>query len=159
MSARRWWRVGAKVLHDVGSIGFGGGLAACLVIDLMAHRASPAEFAAARQVVAAIAQVLLVPSMVVVVLSGLLAMGATRGYMDAGWAWLKALLGLAVFQATLHLAGAGREQADTLAAAADPSLRDALLQAERNTLWVLIALSVANVVLAVWRPRLTVRVR
>lgn len=101
VSGRRWVRLGAKALHDVASIGFGGGLAACLVINLWANRAAAAEFTAARQLFAVIAQYVLIPSMAVVVLSGLLAMAATRAYQDAGWAWVKALLGISVFEATL----------------------------------------------------------
>jgi hypothetical protein len=97
--------------------------------------------------------------MAVVVLSGLIALAATRAYLDAGWAWLKALLGLSVFEATLLVVGSSSRQAEFAAAAADPGLLDALLRSERNTLWLLILLSIANVVLAVWRPRLTVKVR
>lgn len=159
MSGRRWWRLGSKALHEIASIGFGGALASCLVINLAANRASPAEFAAARQAFAAIAQYVLVPSMAVVVISGLIALAATRGYQDAGWAWLKALLGLSVFEATLLVVGSGRKQAELAAAAADTALLETLLRSERNTLWLLIALSVVNVVLAVWRPRLMVKVR
>ena len=159
MNGRGWLRLGAKALHDIASIGFGGGMAACLVINLVANRASPPEFAAARHAFAAIAQYVLAPSMAVVVVSGLIALAATRGYHDAGWAWLKALLGLSVFEATLLIVGSSRKQAEFAAAAADPTLLDALLRSERNTLWLLIALSIANVVLAVWRPRLTVKVR
>ncbi len=159
MSGPRWLRLGAKALHDIASIGFGGALAACLVINLVANRSSPVEFAAARNAFAAIAQYLLVPSMAVVVVSGLVALAATRAYLDAGWAWLKALLGLSVFEATLVIVGSSSKQAELVAAATDPTLLDALLRSERNTLWLLIVLSTANVVLAVWRPRLTVRVR
>lgn len=159
MNDRRWLRLGTKALHEIASIGFGGGLAACLVINLMANRASPAAFAAARQAFAAIAQFLLIPSMAVLVLSGLIALVATRAYQDAGWAWVKALLGLSVFEATLLIVGSGRKQAELAVAAADPALLDTLLRSERNTLWLLIGLSVVNVLLAVWRPRLTVKVR
>ena len=67
MNQRAWLRLGAKTLHDVASIGFGGALAACLVINLTANAAAPAEFISGRQVFAAIAQYLLVPSMAVVV--------------------------------------------------------------------------------------------
>lgn len=160
MSRRRLWRLLAKVLHEVAAIGFGGALAACLLINGAADRSSPEAFAAARQAFAAIASYLLVPCMAVVVVSGLLAIAATRGYMDAGWAWLKALLGITVFEATLMVVGSGSRQAEMLAAAsANPAALDALLRSERNTLWLLIALCVVNVVLAVWRPRLTWRVR
>jgi hypothetical protein len=148
-----------KALHDIASIGYGGGLAACLVINAMADRTVPLEFAAGRQVFDAIAQYVVVPSMAVVVLSGLGAMMATRGYVDAGWAWVKAVLGLSVFEATLLVVGSSRKQAELAAAATDPAVLDALLRSERNTLWLLVALSVVNVVLAVWRPRLSVKVR
>lgn len=155
MSGKRWFRVGSKVLHEVATIAFGGALAACLVINLAADRASPAEFAAAREMFAAIAKYVLVPAMAVVVVSGLIALAATHAYMSAGWAWTKALLGLSVFQATLLVVGAGRKQAElaAAAAAADAGLVDALLRSERITLWLLIAISGVNVVLAVWRPR------
>ena len=157
---RRLWRMLAKVLHEVASIGFGGGLAACLLINGLADRTSPEAFASARQAFAAIAHYLLVPSMAVVVVSGLLAIAATRGYMDAGWAWLKALLGITVFEATLMVVGSDSRQADMLAAmTSNPAALDALLRSERNTLLLLIVLSIVNVVLAVWRPRLAYRVR
>jgi uncharacterized membrane protein len=158
MSRQRWLRLGAKALHEIASIGFGGGLAGCLVINQVANRASPTAFAAARHAFSAIAQYLLLPSMTIVVMSGLIALVATRAYMDASWAWLKALLGLSVFEATLTIVGSSRKQAEVMAAAADPSLLDALLRSERNTIWLLIVLTAANVVLAVWRPRLTVTV-
>jgi len=159
MNGRRLLRLGAKALHDMASIGFGGGLAACLVINLTANRASSSEFAAARQVFAAVAQYLLVPSMAVVVVSGLIAMMATRGYQDAGWAWVKAVLGISVFVATVRLVGASTNQAELAAAVSDPGKVDALLRSERNMLWLLIALCVVNVVLAVWRPKMMIKVR
>ena len=34
-----------------------------------------------------------------------MALAATRAYRDAGWAWLKALLGISVFAATLMVVG------------------------------------------------------
>ncbi|MCF8205089.1 MAG: hypothetical protein K9J82_08445 [Methylotenera sp.] len=160
LPTRRFWRMAAKVLHELASIGFGGGLAACLFINGLADRGTAETFATARAAFAAIANYLLVPSMAVVVVSGLLAIAATRGYMDAGWAWLKALLGITVFEATLMVVGSGSRHEEMLAAfTADPVTLQALLRSERNTLWLLIALSVLNVVLAVWRPRLTWRVR
>lgn len=156
---RRWVRLGAKTLHDVASITFGGALAACLVINQVASRESAAEFAAARQSLTVIAQYLLVPSMGVVVLSGLLALAATRAYMNAGWAWIKALLGLAVFEATLVVVGSKDKQAAIIAAFPDPAALDVLLRSERNTLWLLVVLCIINVVLAVWRPRLSRKAR
>ena len=160
MNGSRWIRLGTKALHDIASIGFGGGLAACLVINLMASRTSPSEFAAARQLFAAIAQWVLIPSMAFVVVSGLIAMAATRGYQDAGWAWAKALLGISVFVATVRLVGSDSKQAElVVAVASDPNVLDAMLRSERNMLWLLIVLCVVNVLLAVWRPRMLIKIR
>lgn len=155
MNRRRWFRVGLKVMHEVGSIGFGGALLACLLIHQMADRASVAEFLAARQVFAAIAQHVLIPSMGVVVVSGLVAMAATQAYANAGWVWIKALLGLSVFEATLLVVGSSARQAELAAAVqtANTDVIDALLRSERITLWLLVVICVVNVVLAVWRPR------
>ncbi len=159
MSSRSWWRRTLKVLHEIAAIGVGGGLAACLVIGATAQIAAPAEFAAARQAIAAIARYVLVPSLALVLVTGLLAIAATRAFHDAGWAWLKALLGLSVFEATLVTVGASTRQAELAAAGADPSLLASLLHSERNTLWLLLTLAAVNVVLAVWRPRLVPKVR
>lgn len=156
VNGRGWFRLGMKAAHELATIGFGGGLLACLVINGTADRASPASFAAARQLFAVVAQYVLVPSMGVVVVSGLLALAATRGYLRARWAWVKALLGLSLFEATFLVVGSASRQTDLTAAlaAADTTAADALLRAERHTLVLLLVLSVANVVLAVWRPRL-----
>lgn len=159
MNGRRWLRLTAKALHDSAAIAFGGGLATCLVINLMANRTATSEFVAARQVFAAIAQYVLIPSVAVVVVSGLIAMMSTRGYQDAGWAWVKAVLGISVLVATFRVVGASTTSSELVAAAADPSALDALLSAERGMLWLLIALCVVNVVLAVWRPKLMITIR
>ena len=160
MTGRAWWRRSLKALHEIAAIGVGGGLAACLVIGFTAHVGAQADFAAARQAIAAVARYVLVPSLALVLVTGLLAIAATRAFHDAGWAWVKALLGLSVFEATLVTVGASSRQAELASAAAtDPALLASLLQSERNTLWLLLGLSVANVVLAVWRPRLTVTIR
>ncbi len=168
MSGSRWLRLAAKAIHDIASIAFGGGLVACLVINLTASRASSVEFATARHLFSAISQYVLIPSMAVIVVSGLIAMMATRGYQDAGWAWVKAVLGISVFVATVRVVGGGNSQSELAAAATgatgatgatDPAVIDALLRGERNMLWVLIVLCVVNVVLAVWRPKLMIKIR
>jgi hypothetical protein len=159
LNGRQWLRLTAKAVHDIASIAFGGALAACLVINLIANRSSTVEFAASRQLFAAVAQYVLIPSMAVVVVSGLVAMMGTRGYQDAGWAWVKAVLGISVFVATVRLVGISSNHTELAAAATEPALLEALLRSERNMLWLLIALCVVNVVLAVWRPRLSITVR
>jgi hypothetical protein len=144
-------------VHDIASIGFGGALASCLVINLTTNPAAPGEFLAARHVFAAIAKYVMVPAMAIMMLSGLIALAATRGYRDAGWAWLKAIFGINVFAATLLLAGSAGNLGEIAAAVSVSDLvsLQRQLRSERITLWLLIALVVLNVVLAVWRPKLT----
>lgn len=79
LNGRRALQLGAKALH----VGFGSALAACLVINPAANRASPAEFAAARHAFAAIAQYVLVPAMAVVVVSGLIALAGPARHAAA----------------------------------------------------------------------------
>jgi hypothetical protein len=130
-------------------------------MNLTANPASPADFLAVRQVVAMVAKFVLVPALAVVTLSGLIALAATRGYREAGWAWLKALLGMNVFAATLLLAGSAGNLEDIAAklACADLAPLQQLLRSERITLWLLLVLVLVNVVLAVWRPKQTFKAR
>ncbi|WP_439641574.1 hypothetical protein [Nevskia sp.] len=158
-NAPRFWRRSLKALHEIGALGLGGGFAACLVINLKARSATPEAFIAGREAFTAIADYLLFPSLGLVILSGLLSIAATRAFHDAGWAWVKGLLGISLFEATLMTIGAGRRQAELAASVADPALMNQLLQAERNTLLALAAICIVNVVLAVWRPSLMVKIR
>ena len=159
MDTVRFWRRSLKALHEVAALGLGGGLAACLVINL-AFQGGPLEsFVAARAGFDAIARYILIPSLAAILLSGLLSIATTRGFHDAGWAWVKALLGLSLFEATLLTVGASRRKEELLAAAADPALLANLLNAERNTLLVLIGICIANIILAVWRPRMMITIR
>lgn len=50
--------------------------------------------------------------------SGPLAIAGTRAYMDAGWVWMKVLLGLARFEGTLITIGASASRAAELTAQA-----------------------------------------
>lgn len=153
------WRRLLKALHEIATIGVGGGLVTCLIIGMTVDPGAASDFASSRRIIAAIASYLLLPSMGLVLVSGLLSIAATRGYHNAGWAWLKLLLGISVFEATLLTIGASTQLAELTAAQADPELLATLLRSERNTLWVLIGLCIANVVLAVWRPSLLYKVK
>jgi uncharacterized membrane protein len=148
-----------KALHMLGAIGFMGGLAACLVLVATTAVEPSASFAAIRHGIALINKWLLTPSLVVVLVSGLLALAATDAYKNAGWAWMKALLGVVTFEGTLMtIVGNGRRAAEHAAAAAagqaDAMTQvSATLRTEWLALWLFLALGLANIVLAVWRPR------
>lgn len=158
------WRKTLKLLHELGAVGVMGALAAYIVLLVTAPQDSLVEYAAVRRGIAAITQWLLLPSLVLCLISGLLAIAATRAYMDAGWAWLKALSTVAMFEGTLLTINASARRAAEISALAattgdaDPSLLAPILRTEWIGLWTILALSFANVLLAVWRPRLRRRV-
>jgi hypothetical protein len=148
-----------KALHQIGGIGLAGSLAACIVLVATAPTDSLAGYAAVRQGIAAISQWILVPSLAIVLVSGLLAIAANRVYHDAGWAWIKALLGIVMFEGTLVTISASARRAAELSALAaagegDPAQLAEVLRTEWGSLWLILALSIANVLLAVWRPRI-----
>ena len=148
-----------KALHEVGGIGVMGSFACCIVLLTKAPARSAAAFAVIQQSILSITQWLLLPSLAIVLISGLLAIAATDAFKDAGWAWFKALLGVSMFEGTLLTVNASARQAAELTAQIAAGQGDAVelsrvLHTEWGGLWVLMALAVANIVLAVWRPRL-----
>jgi hypothetical protein len=148
-----------KMLHEIGAIGVVGSFATCLVLVLKGPTQPLAAYAAVRQAIALISQWLLLPSLAMVLISGLLAIAATSAFHNAGWAWVKALLGLSMFEGTLVTVNASARRAAELAAMAVSGPGDAaqlaqVLRTERGGLWLLLTLSLVNLVLAVWRPRL-----
>jgi len=147
-----------KMLHEIGAIGVVGAYAACIVLTVKTSSHSLVAFAAIREGVAAIAQWLLMPSLAIVLISGLLSIAVTPAYHNAGWAWFKALLGISLFEGTLLTVIATARQAADLAAAAvsgqgDPAKLAEALHTQWGGLWIMLVLSLANIVLAVWRPR------
>ena len=148
-----------KSLHEIGAIGTLGSLAACIVLLATAPATSAVAFAAVLQGIASISKWLLVPSLVMVLISGLLAIAANEAYKSAAWAWVKALLGLGTFEGTLLTVGSSARHAAELSALAaagqgDPAQLAQLLRTEWGGLWILAALALVNIALAVWRPRL-----
>jgi hypothetical protein len=95
-----------------------GSFAACLVLVLKGPTQPLVAYAAVRQSIAAITQWLLLPSLVIVLLSGLLAIATTSAFHNAAWAWVKALLGLSIFEGTLVTVNASARRAAELAAMA-----------------------------------------
>ena len=87
------------------------------------------------------------------------AIAANHGYHNAGWAWVKLATGVLIFEAGLRVQGSMQEEAgrsaQAIAGQIDPATLGVAPGAERNTLWVLLAVATANVVLGIWRPKLT----
>lgn len=71
---------------------------------------------------------------------------------------MKLLLGVSMFEGTLiTVQGPAQKEAalsaQALAGEIDPSLLGQAMQAEWNSVWVVLAIAIVNVVLGVWRPR------
>jgi hypothetical protein len=88
----------------------------------------------------------------------MLAIAANRAFHNAGWAWVKLATGILVFAGSFQvLAGIqdeAKRSAGALAGLSDPNSITGWF-GEHSALWFLLAVATANVVLGVWRPRLT----
>jgi hypothetical protein len=152
-----------KLIHTLGAIGMMGALI-CLLV-LLAHLPDPgelAEYASLRMVMGDIARWILLPSITLVLCGGLLALGLNRTYQNAGWAWIKMATGILVFEGTLvSIQGPLERQAETaaraLAGEIDPSRIEVTVGAEFLSIWVMLGVAVVNVILGIWRPRLSRR--
>lgn len=151
-----------KILHSLASCGLIGGLAAYMIVLVWAPQGTPAQYADMREVIAALSNYVLVPSLAVALVTGLVAMMVQRAFQGMRWVWVKAVLGLAMFEATLAViqgkANYGLETARKVAEGAESAeaLR-AALASEWTALSAIMALSLAQVILGVWRPALKKR--
>jgi hypothetical protein len=119
---------------------------------------SMADYAIVRSNIEAISSWLLVPSLMIALVSGLLAMAVHSPFQNAGWVWAKAILGLPMFEGTLATIDSTATRAAELSAQAalgdvDPALLSEMLAREWRALWFIMALAIAQTVLGVWRPR------
>ena len=150
-----------KFLHTMGAIGLMGAMACLLVLLVLSPPpARLAEYAMMRGAMGAIATWVYLPSFVLTLIAGLLAIAVNRAFHNAGWAWVKLATGLAVFDGSfIGVIGPMQEEAEqsaaVLAGKADIATLAQSLGPEQGTLWLLIAVATANVVLGIWRPKLT----
>ena len=148
-----------KTLHTLGSIGMGGGMVAYLVlITFGPEPALTAAFVEFREGIYTLTRFVIMPSMVLVFMTGLLAMAVHHPFQNRWWVWIKAGSGLLVFEAVLASIDApARRTAEALRRALDEGIGiasvDSLVVEHRGALWALLALIAVNVVLGVWRPR------
>lgn len=150
-----------KFLHTIGATGLLGSIASLLVLLIVVPPAtSLAEYASYRAAMSFIATWVFLPSLGLTLISGLLAIAASTAYHNAGWAWVKALSGILLFESGfVGVLGPLQQEAErasaALAARADPSILAQSISAERNTIGILIGVAVFNVIFGIWRPRLT----
>lgn len=107
----------------------------------------------------------MLPSLGLVLATGLFAIALHPPYHSARWAWLKAATTLLILEGTLGgVQGTARDAAELArrVAAGDGDATAALQQVlthERGATWVILLLALLNVALGVWRPRLSRRPR
>lgn len=156
-------RKAVKILHSLAAGGLIGGLACYAILLLAAPQETPAAYAALRQSILVISNYVLFPSLAVALVSGLVSMIVHRPFLDTGWVWVKALLGILMFKGVLTIMSAKADYAATVAGRiargeAPPDALADLLALEWGTLAAIAAISVANVVLGIWRPKLVRRI-
>jgi hypothetical protein len=150
-----------KFLHTIGAIGLMGAMA-CLIVLLgfLPKPTSLSEYALMTAAMSGVVTWVFFPSLALTLIAGLLAIAVNRAYHSAGWAWAKLATGILIFEwGFTAILGPMQEEAElsarVLAGGADAAALATSLAAERTSLWVLLAVAAANVVLGIWRPRLT----
>ena len=152
-------RKAVKILHSLASCGLIGGLAGYMIVLIWAPQDTAARYADMRQIIAAISNYILVPSLGVALVTGLVAMIVHRAFQSMRWVWAKAALGLLMFEATLAIiqskANEGLLLAQKVAAGSEPAeTLKVALASEWTALCAIMALSLAQLIVGVWRPAL-----
>jgi len=150
-----------KFLHTMGAVGQIGAMACLLVLlSFVPAPTSLSEYSLMRGAMGGIATWIFLPSLGLVLITGLLAIAFNPGYHSAGWAWAKLFSGVLVFEwGFVAIQGPMQQEAElsarALASEVDPATLAVSQGAEWKSLWVLLAVATANVILGIWRPRLT----
>ncbi len=147
-----------KILHSVAACGMIGGLGCYMVLLSVAVPDTPARYADLRASIAVISNWVIFPSLALALGSGILSMVIHKPFTEKGWAWMKAISGLLLFESVLVIVGAranyaAQKTAEIAAGTLPEGSLDTLLAREWGTLAIVMAISVANVILGVWRPR------
>jgi hypothetical protein len=150
-----------KFMHTMGAIGLMGAMACLLVLsNFLPPPTSLPEYALMRAAMGGIAAWIFLPSLALTLIAGLLAMAVNRAYHSAGWALTKLLSGVLVFEWGFAAVQGPMQQEAELSARAlaneiDPVTLAASVDAEWKSLLVMLAVATVNVILGIWRPRLT----
>ena len=148
-----------KFFHTLASCGLIGALVCYMIVLVKAPHGTVSTYADMRQTISSLCNYVLLPSLGIALVTGLLSMAVHRPFQDKRWAWVKALLGLSMFESTLAIIQAKANYAATVSTkiAAGEAMAAELataLSSEWNSLMAIMALSIANIVLGVWRPPL-----
>ncbi len=159
MVAHNSMRKAVKFLHTLASCGLIGALLGYMIVLIYAPQDTARTYADVRHTINALCNYLLFPSLAVALVTGLLSMVVHQPFMDKRWVWFKAALGLGMLEATLAVIQskanyAAKISAKIAAGEADAGALTSALSTEWTSLCAIMALSIANIVLGVWRPPL-----
>lgn len=153
------WKNLLKLLHYASLAGLGGGMVVILVLLDTIDATSPASVAGMHAAIALLCGALVVPSLVVLLLTGMLLVVARPHLISARWVWAKAIVGVIV--AVTVLAGFQPLVIALASMSATGALGDAppgplasTVETERWAAYLTLATVVAAMAIAVWRPRL-----
>jgi hypothetical protein len=151
-----------KFLHTLAACGLIGALLGYMILLLAAPQDDAGSYADMRQSVSAICNYLLLPSLAVVLVTGLVSMIVHPPFLERRWVWIKAASGIGMFEGTLAVIGAKAGHATELAmqiaaGQAEQQVLEEAIAYEWHSLATIMALALANVVLGVWRPPLRKR--
>lgn len=145
----------------MGAVGMMGSMACLIVLMMSAPPPSAlAGYALIHAAMSDIATWILFPSLALTLIPGMLSIAVNRAFHNAGWAWAKLATGVLIFEGGLvYVEGPIREEAaraaQALAGTLDPAALTGSYGAEQSSMWALLAVSTANIVLGIWRPNLT----
>lgn len=153
-----------KILHTIASAGLIGGLGCYMILLVAGPQTTLSVYADLRQSIALISNSVILPSMALALVTGLISMIVHRPFRDKGWVWVKALLGILMFKGVLTVISAKADYAATVAhriavGDAPQDALESLLAMEWGTLIIVTVIAVANIVLGVWRPKLSTKAR
>ena len=148
-----------KFCHHLSSCGMAAGLIGYAFLLLKAPQSTPAEVATLRAMIAQLANYAIVPSLGLALVSGLLAIVVHRPFQDLRWVWVKALIGMVLFESTLAIIQSKANDGAVIAAAIaeGKGAREDLqliLSTEWTALCAISALVVASIAIGTWRPAL-----
>ena len=152
------WKNLIKRLHYASLVGLAGGIVVSLVLADTNDATSPSAAASMHAAIALICSALIVPSMVVMLLTGMLLVVAQPRLIGARWVWAKAVLGVVTGAVTLRalqpavIAAASMSATGALGEAAPGPLAN-VVAIESAAAWWTLGLVLVALVVAVWRPR------
>lgn len=148
-----------KFCHHLSSCGMAAGLIGYAFLLLKAPQETSTQVAELRMMISQLANYVLVPSLGLALVSGLLAIVVHRPFQEHRWVWVKALIGLTLFESTLAVVQSKANDGALIAAqlADGKGTREDLqtiIASEWTALYAITALVIASIALGTWRPAL-----